>query len=106
MAGSVVSSTILQDVLNFCDVTWTDQALENKYSAMILSGIAYIDKKLGIPADYEKPGEPRTILFEYVRYMRDGALDVFENNYLSRIIGMQNRRKVDLYAQKAFSTEQ
>ncbi|WP_242978392.1 hypothetical protein [Hydrogeniiclostridium mannosilyticum] len=51
--------------------------------------------------DYETDGEPRTLLFEYVRYMRDGAQDVFENNYLARILAMQNERAVGRHVESA-----
>ena len=40
---------------------------------------------------------------EYVRYARDGALDVFENNYQHLILAMQNNRKVMDYAANSFS---
>ena len=34
---------------------------------------------------------------DYVRYMRDGALDIFEANYLSLILAMQNEVAVNRY---------
>ena len=40
---------------------------------------------------------PRTLLMEYVRYARDSALDVFESNYLSMLLGMQNEKAVKNY---------
>ena len=44
------------------------------------------------------PGYPRQLLKEYVRYARDAALDVFENNYRGLILAMQNQRGVSAYA--------
>ena len=35
---------------------------------------------------------------EYARYMRDSALDVFENNYREMLLGMQTERLVNEYA--------
>lgn len=49
----------------------------------------YLDGKGGTPLDYDADGMPRTLLMEYVRYARDSALDVFENNYQALILGMQ-----------------
>ena len=34
---------------------------------------------------------------EYVRYARDSALEVFETNYQSLILTMQNERRVSAY---------
>ena len=48
-------------------------------------------------ADYTADGMPRTLLMEYVRYARDSALDVFESNYLSMLLGMQNEKAVKNY---------
>ena len=38
---------------------------------------------------------------EYVRYARDSALDVFENNYQSLILSMQSERRVSAYAMES-----
>ena len=49
---------------------------------------------------------PRTLLMEYVRYARDAALDVFENNYLSLLLDMQQRRAVERFVESSASTEE
>ena len=38
---------------------------------------------------------------DYIRYGRDGALDVFENNYRHLLLAMQNNRRVRDYAAEA-----
>ena len=86
---------LLDDVKAMCDVTWEDPITDRKYTQWTLSGMAYLDDKYGAPGDYTVPGELRTLLMEYVRYARDSALDVFETNYLNRLLAMQHNRKVD-----------
>ena len=61
--------------------------------------MAYINDKYGEAADYTADGFPRTLLFEYVRYARDAALDVFEANYTALILGMQTSKGVADFAQ-------
>lgn len=100
MPAAEVSAELLEDVKNYLDITWTDDATDRKTKNFIRSGMAYLNDKLGEAADYTSDGDPRTLLFEYVRYVRDGALDVFENNYMSLILAMQNGRKVKQYAAK------
>ncbi len=103
-AMAEIPAGLLDDVKAYSDVTWSDPATDRKYSEMILSAMAYLNDKNGAPADYCVPGEPRTLLFEYVRYARDSALDVFENNYMHRLLAMQHdRRLMDL--EKAGSLE-
>ena len=102
MAGAV-SAALLSAVKLWCNVTWSDEATDTKVSALIASGQTYIDGKLGADGDYETPGEPLTLLKEYVRYGLSDALDVFEANYLNRLLAMQNDRQVKNYAEATVS---
>lgn len=97
---------LLNDVKNYLGITWEDEATDSKISGFIASGMVYINNKYGEEADYTKDGMPRTLLMEYVRYRRDSALDVFENNYLSLLLGMQNERAVARYVESTVQTEQ
>lgn len=88
---------LLADVKNWLDITWDDDATDSKVSGLIASGMTYLDGKLGEAGDYTVDGLPRTLLLEYCRYGRDSALDVFENNYLSMLLDMQNGRRVSAF---------
>lgn len=98
MAGAV-SAALLSAVKLWCSITWSDEATDAKVSDLIASGEAYIDGKLGAAGDYDTPGEPLTLLKEYVRYGLSDALDVFEANYLNRLLAMQHERRVSEYAE-------
>lgn len=97
---------LLTDIKLDLGITWQDEATEAKLRRLIAAGMIYLNKKLGEETDYEKDGDPRTLLFEYVRYSRDAALDVFENNYRSLLLSMQNGRAVKLYVESATETEE
>lgn len=92
-----MDSQLLDDVKNYLNITWNDTATDQKISGLIASGIFYINDKAGGEQDYLTAGYARTLLLEYVRYARDEALDVFENNYRSFILAMQNNRRVADY---------
>lgn len=85
---------LLADVKNYLNITWNDDATDAKISGLIASGTAYLDSKGGGVLDYLVDGFPRTLLMDFVRYARDEALDVFENNYQSLILAMQNERVI------------
>ena len=106
MSQLQISDALFADISADLDYTWHDAALDRKYKGHIRSGMIYINSKLGEPADYESDGFPRTLLFEYVRYARDGAMDIFENNYKSMILAMQNEKAVSDYEKNAVSAEQ
>lgn len=93
-----MSAALLEAVKLWCNITWSDEATDTKVSDLIASGEAYIDGKLGAAGDYDTPGEPLTLLKEYVRYGLSDALDVFETNYLNRLLAMQHERQVAQYA--------
>ena len=97
MAGAV-SAALLSAVKLWCSITWSDEATDAKVSDLIASGEAYIDGNPGAAGDYDAPGEPLTLLKEYVRYGLSDALDVFEANYLNRLLAMQHERRVSEYA--------
>ena len=89
-----IPAQLLADIKNYLNITWDDAATDDKLRNMIASGMSYLDGKGGGTLDYESDGTPRTLLLEYVRYMRSNALDVFENNYTALILNMQAERLV------------
>lgn len=106
MTHTEVSAQLLADVENYLNITWQDEATDLKIGGLIAAASVYLDGKGGGAQDYDADGLPRTLLFEYVRYARDEALDVFENNYTSLILAMQNEGKVSRYVASTQSTEQ
>lgn len=97
-AGSLPAG-VLESIEDYLGCTWivSGSSEERQLAGLVEDGIAYLDGKFGASGDYTVPGFPRQLLKEYVRYARDAALDVFENNYLSLITAMQNQRRVGAY---------
>lgn len=89
---------LLPAIKTYLQITWDDEQTDARITALIEDGAAYLNDKLGEAGDYQSPGYPRTLLKEYVRYARDEALDVFENNYQALILAMQNQKGVRDYA--------
>lgn len=97
MNRNSISPQLLRDVENYCNVTWQDDATDEKYKNMIAAVAAYLEEKIRGPVDYEADGMPRTLLLEGVRYMRDSAFEVFESNFLSLILTAQQEGMVLQY---------
>ena len=93
------AAALLPDIRRYLDITWADEELDKKIQDLTADGIFYLNDKLGEPGDYTVPGYPRQLLKEYVRYARDAALDVFENNDQALILAMGNNRKVSAYVE-------
>lgn len=97
-------AALLAAVKAYLQITWEDTATDARITELINAGKAYLDTKLDNPGDYDDPGIERTLLFEYVRYARDGATDVFENNYRAMILAAQHERMVTAYVSDSEST--
>lgn len=95
MEADELLERLLPDVKNSLDITWEDEATDRKLSGFTRAGINYLDGKSGEPMEYLNGSEEWTLLMEYVRYARDGAMDVFENNYRHLILAMQHERRMD-----------
>ena len=92
---------LLDDVKSYLDITWEDEATDRKLAGIVAGGMDYLDDKAGERLDYTQPGYGRSLLMDYARYARDGAMDVFENNYRHLLLAMQNNRRVRDYAPEA-----
>lgn len=88
---------LLQAVRNYLDITWTDEAGDEKLSGIIARGIKYIDNVAGAELDYSVEDRPRELLFDYCRYVRSNALEDFQENYLPELLSLQIFEEVKAY---------
>ena len=88
---------LLEAVKNYLDITWADNAGDEKLSGIIARGMKYIDAAAGEELDYTEEDKPRELLMEYVRYARSNALDEFQNNYLHELLSLQIAKEVERY---------
>lgn len=100
-----MNEALLSEIKNYLDITWDDPATDQKYSGLIQMGAAYLEQKAGQPVDFLQEVDALALLKDYVRYARDGASDVFENNYRHLILAMQHERMMKRAAD-AFPAQQ
>jgi len=79
------SSTLLQDVKNYLDITWDDQATDCKLEKIIERGIDYLNMVAGKELDFTKQGLHTALLMDYCRYVRSNALEEFQRNFNSEL---------------------
>ena len=80
MQRKSIPAELLADVKNQLNITWDDEATDNKICGFIAAAMAYLNEKGGSVLEYDADGLPRTLMMEYVRYARDEALDVKINH--------------------------
>lgn len=99
-----VSKELLEDVKNYLDITWVDEAGDKKLSGMILRSMNYLNEITGSDLDFSVEESQRTLLFVRVKYERANALDDFRKNYLSELNQLITRERIKRYAQKKSNT--
>lgn len=80
---------LLNAVKNYLDITWEDEALNEKLQGITQRGIFYLNGLAGYSYDYTQEGNHRALLFDYIRYVRSNALDEFQKNYLHELLSLQ-----------------
>ena len=91
---------LLYAVKNYLDITWDDDAGDEKLSGIIARGMSYLNNVAGAELDYTVEDKPRELLFDYCRYARAGALDEFQGNYLHELLTLQIKQEVKDYEQQ------
>ena len=74
--------TLLDEVKNYLDITWTDSQADLKLNGIIESGKQYFNGKAGAELDYNAEGIPKTLLMEFCKHARNGNLNEFFLNYI------------------------
>lgn len=119
-----ITGLLLREVRLYLGITWRDSKLDRRLQQMLCAGMIYLNGKLGVTdSDYITEhymeltvdmeatltsGEYsmlQILLFEYVRYARDGAMDLFETNYRHIILAEQNKRAVKANAQSTMAAQ-
>lgn len=92
---AVCQGAVLDAARSYLDITWEDPEGDKKLSGILTRGMDYLDRLSGTAQDYEAEGAPRALLFDYARYVRAGALDEFQKNYLHELLALQVAREVE-----------
>lgn len=85
---------ILNAVKNYLDITWDDNAVDEKLCGIISRGTSYLNSIAGAELDYNIEGEPRRLLLNYCLYDWSRAADEFPKNYQSDLLRLQIMQEV------------
>lgn len=78
---------MLQEVKDNLKITWED---ENAILEKIIErGKVYLEDLTGTTLDFDKEGQPKSLLLDYCRYSYNNALEYFEENFQREILRLQ-----------------
>lgn len=82
-------ATMLAELRSELSITWTDSELDAKLSGFIVRGMTYLDDKSCYEQNYMIEGGAKSLLFDYARYARVGALKRFWEDYHHEILSLK-----------------
>lgn len=88
---------LLDEVKNYLDITWDDGQTDLKLIGIIERGKKYLNRTAGKELDFEADDKPKELLFDYCRYVRSNALEMFQQNYLHELLSLQIEAEVAAY---------
>ena len=81
---------LLSDIKNYLDITWSDEATDKKLTGIINRGKSYLQDIAGsFSIDFAVECKARSLLFDYCRYARSNAIEMFEINFKSQLISLR-----------------
>lgn len=89
-----MSNPILDEVKNYLDITWDDEASDNKLSGITERAMSWIVNYFGMNAGDMRDPDVRQLFLDCCRYMWANAFEDFEANFRSQIVGLQAKYEV------------
>lgn len=85
----MISDELLAAAKNYLDITYKDEAVDQKLQGILLRGIAYLENRVGMKLPFEQETQARALLFDYAMYVRAGALAEFEQAYRAELTALR-----------------
>ena len=79
---------LLEEVKNYLDITWEDEATDQKVEGMINRGKARLEEIAGARLSFQIPGLPQSLLLDYCRYAYSNALEMFWKNFRDELVAL------------------
>lgn len=81
---------LMEDALAYLQITWEDKTLQRKLEGGIERGKVLLEEYAGATLNFDVPGTPQALLFDYLRYVRSDATEMFEINYQRDLMRLRN----------------
>ena len=72
---------MLEDLKAYLNIAFEDETTNTVLEGVLKRGQKVLDEYAGAPQDYEEEGLARQLLFDYCRYARSHAAEVFAVNF-------------------------
>lgn len=90
-----VGTGMLGDLKAYLNIAYEDEASDRALNGMAERGKAMLDSYAGAKQDYGKEGLPRQLLFDFCRYARSHALEMFSANFQRELIALREQAELE-----------
>lgn len=88
--SQILDPIMLADVKNYLDITYDDVEVDKKITGIILRGQNRLKDISSNPLlSFEEGTRARELLFDYCRYARSNALEMFELNFKNELVAFR-----------------
>ncbi|ENY8694375.1 hypothetical protein KLM92_18780 [Clostridioides difficile] len=78
---------VVEEVKEYLNITWIEE--DTKIEKMVTRGIDYFENEIAGAALDFKDNFNRELLFNYCRYVRNNAIEYFEENFSKELLRLQ-----------------
>lgn len=80
---------MLESLKAYLNIAFEDETTDKVLEGALKRGQAMLNEYAGAPQDYEEEGLARQLLFDYCRYVRSHAAEVFAVNFRQELIALR-----------------
>lgn len=84
-----VATNLLPELKDYLNISFTDEQTDRVLYGALLRGAAVLEDYAGNTLDFESEGAAKQLLFDYCRYVRSQAPEMFEINFKHDLIALR-----------------
>ena len=87
---------LMSDVKDYLNISYDDEQTDRLLLSALARGMNIIDDYAGSPMDYSQEGAAKQLLFDYCRYVRSQATEMFEINYRHELNALRENAETEV----------
>ncbi len=92
MNQEIFSDELFRELKLYLTITWEDEKTNDKIKGIVKRGIAYIKDVAGVELiNFNEDELAQSLLFDYCRYENSHALEMFEENFLGKLLRLNSK---------------
>ncbi len=95
---------MLESLKRYLNISYEDPVTDQMLEEALERGKSVLDDYAGTKLDYDSQGLPRQLLFDYCRYVRSHAAEMFEQNFRHDLAALREMAEVKAYADQNRNT--